>query len=101
MAHSTASIPARSGFARQLTLMAVVGTLLPLAVLALLYLLAPMPLTATAAATLRAANGVAAVVVGLNAAAVTTLALARALFSRKLPTRVEWQPVRVVRTARA
>ncbi|QLQ00054.1 MAG: hypothetical protein HZY78_07465 [Burkholderiaceae bacterium] len=64
-------------------LMASLGTFGPLAVLALLYTLAPMPLTVQAAAVLRAANGVAAVVVGLNALAVLTLALARAWFVRR------------------
>ncbi len=91
---------AARAFRRQLVLMASLGTFGPLAVLALLYTLAPMPLTVQAAAVLRAANGVAAVVVGLNALAVLTLALARAWFVRKgLPAAQPWQPVTLARSS--
>lgn len=94
----SANDAARS-FRRQLVLMASLGTFGPLAVLALLYTLAPLPLTVQAAAVLRAANGVAAVVVGLNALAVLTLALARAWFLRKgLSATQPWQPVALTRS---
>lgn len=91
---------ATRAFRRQLVLMVTLGTFGPLAVLALLYTLAPMPLTAQALAVLRTANGIAAVVIGLNTLAVVTLALARAWFVRKgAPTAQAWQPVTLIRSS--
>jgi hypothetical protein len=88
---------ASRAFRHQLVLMATLGTFVPLAVLSLLYTLAPLPLTAQAASMLRAANGIAAVVIGLNALAVAALALARTWFMRRgLVRPAVWQPVPVV-----
>lgn len=86
-------------FHRQLVLMATVGTLLPLAVLALLYLLAPLPLDAAAVQTLRTANNVAGVVVGINAVVVVLAGLVGLARRRPSAAAAAWQPVRVVRPA--
>lgn len=68
---------------RQLMLMAALGTLAPLAVLAMIYALAPLPMTPQVAATLRAAVGMAGVFIGLNAAAVAVIAGLHALLARR------------------
>ena len=56
------SVPA----GRQLLFIGVLATFLPLAALAALYLLAPLPLTPAALQTLHRANQFAAIIVGLN-----------------------------------
>ena len=65
---------------RRLVLMTALGTFVPVAVLALLYVLAPTPLSAAAVQTLRTANQIAAFVVAVNlamAVLVTVAALLR------------------------
>jgi hypothetical protein len=52
---SSAAPSARTAFQRKLTIIGVVGTVLPLAVLALMYLLAPLPMTTGTAEILRTA----------------------------------------------
>ncbi len=97
MASSTSLPCVHNGFRRQLVLMAILGTFVPLAVLALLYALAPLPMTPATITVLRTANGVAAVLVGMNALAIAVLVLARTLFQRKLGHPAEWQPVQMTR----
>jgi len=58
-----AATSAPTAFRRQLVLMWAIGTLLPLMVLAGLYLVAPLPMTTAAAEVLRTANRIAALVV--------------------------------------
>lgn len=62
-AQPTAVCPAHTLFRRKLTLIWAIGTLLPMGVLAMLYLLAPLPMTAGTAEVLHTANRIAGIVV--------------------------------------
>ena len=95
------SLPKSRRFSRQLVLMAALGTLVPLVMLAMLYALAPLPLSTAAAASLRTANAVAGVLVSVNAVAVAVLWVANRLMRRRLPAQGAWQPVRMSRRASA
>jgi hypothetical protein len=89
----------RHAVSRQLVLMGVLGTLVPLAVLAVLYLAAPFPLTEATAQTLRLANRFAGAVVLVNAA-LTLAAGAGSRIAQAVSTRRRlWLPVRLVRQA--
>ncbi|MBK7121057.1 MAG: hypothetical protein IPH64_20155 [Comamonadaceae bacterium] len=63
---SSSAPSARTAFQRKLAIIGVVGTVLPLAVLALMYLLAPLPTTNGTAEILRMANRFAATIVLLH-----------------------------------
>lgn len=86
--------PARANTAgRTLVLVATLGTLMPLALLALMYVLAPLPMTESAAATLKMANRFAGLLVVVNWAFV----VAMALMSRLAPKLdADWQPITLV-----
>lgn len=88
-------------FSRQLILMAVLGTLVPLVMLALLYALAPMPLSASAVASLRTANSVAGVLVGINALAVVVMWGVSRMLRKTVSAQGAWQPVEVSRRVTA
>ena len=88
-------------FQRKLALIGVLGTLLPLAVLALMYLLAPMPMTSATADILRSANRFAGAIVLVHWA--ITLAVWAASKAVKPATSrpADWQGVKLVRNANA
>lgn len=84
----------RFSLSRPLVMVAALGTGLPLVVLALLYLLAPLPLGAGALETLRMANRFALAIVGINWIFVAGWALltrARAVGKRGPVT--AWRPL--------
>ena len=89
----------RNAFHRKLALIWAVGTLLPLAMLALLYVLAPLPMTAATVDILRTANRFAGTVVLLHWG--ITLAVWVASKSVKpAPGRdAGWQSIKLVRRA--
>ena len=89
----------RNAFHRKLALIWAVGTLLPLAMLALLYVLAPLPMTAATVDILRTANRFAGTVVlvhwGITLAVWAASKLARPAHIRD----AGWQSVKRVRRA--
>jgi uncharacterized BrkB/YihY/UPF0761 family membrane protein len=93
--------PVHSAFQRKLALIAVLGTLLPLALLSLMFLLAPMPMTAEAADTLRSASRFAGAIVLVHwAVSLTVWAASKA--AKPAPNRkAAWQDVKMVRRANA
>jgi hypothetical protein len=88
---------ARHAVSRQLVLMGVLGTFVPLAVLAVLYLLAPAPLTEATAQTLRLTNRFAGAVVLVNAALTLAAGAGSRIAQAVSARRSLWQPVRLVR----
>ena len=96
---SSAVSGARTGFQRKLAMIGLVGTVLPLAALALLYVLAPLPMTTATADILRTANRFAAVVVLLHWS-ITLAVWAASKFFQPAPARqANWQGVKLVRRA--
>ncbi len=91
--------PIHSAFQRKLALIAVFGTLLPLAILSVMFLLAPMPMTAEAADTLRSAGRFAATIVLVHWA--VTFAVWLASKAVKPTPTAEWQSIKLVRRANA
>ena len=92
---------ARTAFQRKLALIAVLGTLLPLALLSLMFLVAPMPMTAQAADTLRGASRFAGAIVLVHWAVTLAIwAASKAAKPASAPKAV-WQGVKVVRRANA
>jgi uncharacterized BrkB/YihY/UPF0761 family membrane protein len=98
---SSVTAPSRNAFHRKLALIWAIGTVLPIAVLALLYVLAPLPMTAATVDILRTANRFAATVVLLHWA--ITLAVWAASKVAKTARRPDaaWQEVKLVRSAKA
>ena len=96
------SLPTRrTTFQRKLALIAVLGTLLPLALLSLMFLVAPMPMTAEAADTLRHASRFAGAIVLVHwAVTLAVWAASKAVKPASAPKAV-WQGVKVVRRANA
>ena len=91
----------RTAFRHKLATIAVIGTLLPLAVLALLYLLAPLPMTAATMDILRTANRFAGTVVLLHWG-VTLAVWAVSHVVMPAPARnAGWQNVKQVRRVKA
>jgi len=94
---SSATAPSRNAFHRKLALIWAIGTLLPIAVLALLYVLAPMPMTAATVDILRTANRFAGTVVLLHWA-ITLAVWAASKVVRAAPRKdAGWQDVKLVR----
>lgn len=95
------SHPARRAFHRKLAMIWAIGTLLPLAMLALLYVLAPLPMTTATLDILRTANRFAGTVVllhwGITLAVWMASKVARPAQSRD----ASWQRVKLVRRADA
>lgn len=89
----------RTAFQRKLALIAVLGTLLPLALLSLMFLVAPMPMTAEAADTLRSASRFAGAIVLVHWA--VTLAVWAASKAVKPAPKSEWKSIQAVRRANA
>ncbi len=101
--HTTPSAApiSRTAFHRKLAVIGVIGTLLPLAVLALLYLLAPLPMTAATMDILRTANRFAGTVVLLHWG-VTLAVWAASRVVMPAPARdAGWQNVKQDRRVRA
>jgi hypothetical protein len=95
------SQPSRTAFHRKLAMIWAVGTLLPIAVLALLYVLAPLPMTAATVDILRTANRFAGTVVLLHWG-ITLAVWAASKVARSAPARdTGWQNVKLVRRANA
>jgi uncharacterized BrkB/YihY/UPF0761 family membrane protein len=92
-----AATPSRKTLQHKLVLIWAVGTMLPLAVLAALYVLAPLPMNAAAAEVLRTANRIAGAVVLVHWG--ITGAVWAAVGLKKTPSRREagWQPVKLER----
>lgn len=91
--------PIRSAFHRKLALIAVFGTLLPLAILSVMFLLVPMPLTPAAADILRSAGRFAGALVLVHWA--VTLAVWVASKAVKPAPTAEWQGIKLVRRVNA
>lgn len=92
---------ARSAFQRKLALIAVTGTLLPLALLALMFLLAPMPMTPAAADILRGASRFAGAFVLVHWAVTLAVWAASKAVGPALTPSAQWQRVRFMRRANA
>lgn len=101
---STAPIaPQRAprNFQRQLALIGVLGTVLPLAVLALMFLLAPLPMTPAAADVLRNASRLAGAIVLVHwAITLAVWAASKAMRPAAAP-QPRWQGIKLVRNANA
>lgn len=89
--------PSRKAFQRKLALIWAVGTLLPLAVLAALYVLAPLPMNAATVEILRTANRFAGTVVLVHWAVTGAVWVASGLVQTVRHRETGWQPVKVVR----
>ena len=91
----------RTTFQRKLALIAVLGTLLPLALLSLMFLVAPMPMTTEAADTLRSASRFAGAIVLVHwAVTLAVWAASKAVKPAPAP-KSEWKSIQVVRRANA
>lgn len=98
---SVASPSSRNAFHRKLAVIWAVGTLLPVAVLAMLYVLAPLPMTAATVDILRTANRFAGTVVLLHWG-ITLAVWAASKVAGSAPARnAGWQNVKLVRRANA
>lgn len=91
----------RNAFQRKLGLIWAVGTLLPMAILAALYVLAPLPMTAATAEVLRTANHFAGTVVLLHWAITLAVWAASKVVKTASPRDPAWQPVELAPRANA
>lgn len=98
---SSSAPSARTAFQRKLAMIGVVGTVLPLAVLALMYLLAPLPMTTGTAEILRMANRFAATIVLLHWAITLAVWAASKAVKPATARQADWQGVKLVRNANA
>ena len=89
--------PSRKAFQRKLALIWAIGTLLPLAVLATLYVLAPLPMNAATVEILRMANRFAGTVVLVHWAITGAIWMLSSVVKPAQSRNVTWQPVKVVR----
>ena len=89
--------PSRKAFQRKLALIWAIGTLLPLAVLATLYVLAPLPMNAATLEILSTANRFAGTVVLVHWAATGAVWVVSGLLQTARRREAGWQPVKIVR----
>ena len=101
MSAPSARPAARTAFQRKLALIGVLGTMLPLALLALMFLVAPLPMTPVAADVLRSASRFAGAIVLVHwALTLAVWAASKMVQPAKAPA-AEWQGVPAVRRANA
>ena len=98
---SSSAPSARTAFQRKLAMIGVVGTVLPLAVLALMYLLAPLPMTTGTAEILRMANRFAATIVLLHWAITLAVWAATRIAKPVAPRDAGWKEIQLVRRINA
>jgi uncharacterized BrkB/YihY/UPF0761 family membrane protein len=95
------SHPARRAFHRKLAMIWAIGTLLPLAMLALLYVLAPLPMTTATLDILRTANRFAGTVVLLHWGITLAVWVASKVVKPAQRQAAGWQSIKQVRHADA
>ena len=95
------SHPARNAFHRKLAVIWAIGTLLPLAMLALLYVLAPLPMATATLDILRTANRFAGTVVLLHWALTLAVWVASKIVKPAQRQTAGWQSIKQVRRADA
>jgi hypothetical protein len=91
----------RTPFQRQLALIAVVGTVLPLAVLALMFLLAPLPMAPATADVLRNASRFAGAIVLIHWSITLAVWAASKAVKPATARQSDWQGIKLVRNANA